>query len=232
MKIQVLNEARSFPVKVQSFCGNVDKKEVNKVVMSIQRKTEKNYKLLDRWDPACIVVEPDGTSILGLVTRDSTWYVRVFKNFSDLTSFVKTNSYLTQDLASLKFKEVAKNKFFEIFYANPGQKKPEISDRTEFPEEEVKYSFWWAYAGDGRMSYVAYGADTIGKYRFNPKRIAKKLGENHFVSYWDEDSGRVTSYKTLINKLNDKLRYSYHNTPFASEEELINASKDDEYFTA
>ena len=234
-----LKIARQFPLQAQTFSGNYDISEVNKVKNKLKRNIDRKYTSDGGYFSDCaIMVNPDDTVLVGFgILNDVNgkyalnYFTRTFQNLEDVDKFIKLKSYLKKSIIDLHFDHSDKRQFFADFYALKGQNKPDVSPRTREEEDYVpKYSFWINTVGDGSSrnhTYVIYGADEVGHYHFNPRKIADQVGGDKFrIWYCTPDNGsRIKSYKTLVKRLND---YGIRNPP--TEEELISACNDGQYY--
>ena len=229
-----LEITRQFPLQAQTFSGNYDISEVNKVKNKLKRNINSKYTSDGGYFRDCaIMVNPDDTVLVGFSIYHNgtiTYWECTFKKLEEVDKFAKMKSYLKTPLDKLDFNEVDKRKFFTDYYSLKGQKTPEVSDRTKPEvEETVRYNFWMNVAGGAYSrdpDFVVYGADVAGHYKFKPKQIAYKVSEREFREFIAPGNGsRIASYKTLCKKL---ATYGLKNPP--TEEELIDACQDDRYF--
>lgn len=92
--------------------------------------------------------------------------------------------------------------------------------------------FWCTSVGDGRYTYIAYGAFE-GSDKPNLSRIQKNLGEKKFTMYYSKGVSKTfSSYKSLYTFLHKKWERTkqYSEFSIASEEKLVDAYYDEKYF--
>ena len=248
MKTMVENQAqdtsklkitRMFPIQAQNFSGNYDISEVNKVKNKLKRNIDREDYPEGGWFCSCaVMVNPDDTVLVGFEIVNNVngdyehnYFTRTFQNLEDVEEFVKFKTYLKEPIVRLHFDQLDKRQFFTDFYALKGQNKPELSPRTKEEEDYVpSYSFWINTVGDGTSrnhTYVIYGADEVDHYHFSPRKIADRVGGDKFRLWYctPGNGSRIKSYKTLVKRLND---YGICSPP--TEEELIEACNDDQYY--